>query len=85
MGGTTKCPTPTFKVALEALTRTRIKQVSHMPPIFLTIAWDAIVALSKSTSRVLSITHGHNHGETWCGRTKDSNSIPICYDGHSGQ
>ncbi|KAF7298608.1 Metallo-dependent phosphatase-like protein [Mycena indigotica] len=47
--------------------------------------WKEIVALSAPAGNVLAVTSGHDHGESWCARSKDlSASIPICFNGHSG-
>ncbi|GFZ45087.1 hypothetical protein JCM24511_02813 [Saitozyma sp. JCM 24511] len=43
-----------------------------------------IVALSQGTNKVLAVTSGHDHGESWCARSKDSSGISLCFDGHSG-
>ncbi|KAJ7141700.1 Metallo-dependent phosphatase-like protein [Mycena crocata] len=46
--------------------------------------WNEIVALDGGKGRVLAITSGHDHGESWCARSTDSSGIPICFNGHSG-
>ncbi|KAJ6623711.1 Metallo-dependent phosphatase-like protein [Mycena sp. CBHHK59/15] len=46
--------------------------------------WDEIVALNGGKGNVLAVTSGHDHGESWCARSKDSSGIPICFNGHSG-
>ncbi|KAJ7339733.1 Metallo-dependent phosphatase-like protein [Mycena albidolilacea] len=46
--------------------------------------WDQIVALDGGKGKVLAITSGHDHGESWCARSKESSGIPICFNGHSG-
>ncbi|KAF7369531.1 Metallo-dependent phosphatase-like protein [Mycena venus] len=46
--------------------------------------WDQIIALDGGKGNVLAITSGHDHGESWCARSKDSSGIPICFNGHSG-
>ncbi|KAJ7025799.1 hypothetical protein C8F04DRAFT_1268785 [Mycena alexandri] len=51
---------------------------SHMP------VWNEIVALNGGKGNVLAVTSGHDHGESWCARSKDSSGIPICFNGHSG-
>ncbi|ORY25933.1 Metallo-dependent phosphatase-like protein [Naematelia encephala] len=43
-----------------------------------------ILKLSGSNNNVLAITSGHDHGESWCARSKASNGITLCFDGHSG-
>lgn len=46
--------------------------------------WDEIIALNGGKGNVLAVTSGHDHGESWCARSKDSSGIPICFNGHSG-
>jgi hypothetical protein len=46
--------------------------------------WDEIIALDGGKGNVLAITSGHDHGESWCARSKDSSGISICFNGHSG-
>ncbi|KAK7045261.1 Metallo-dependent phosphatase-like protein [Favolaschia claudopus] len=50
--------------------------------------WNEIIALDRSSNatggNVLAITSGHDHGESWCARSKESSGIPICFNGHSG-
>ncbi|KAF8143723.1 Metallo-dependent phosphatase-like protein [Mycena galopus ATCC 62051] len=49
--------------------------------------WDAIIALNGGAEKggnVLAVTSGHDHGDSWCGRSTDSAGIPICFNGHSG-
>ncbi|KAH8832667.1 Metallo-dependent phosphatase-like protein [Flagelloscypha sp. PMI_526] len=34
--------------------------------------------------KVLAMTSGHDHGESWCARSTNSSGIPLCFNGHSG-
>jgi hypothetical protein len=40
-------------------------------------AFQEIVALSQGTNKVLAVTSGHDHGESWCARSKDSSGISL--------
>ena len=48
-------------------------------------AFDAISQyLNEDNQKVMAITSGHDHGESWCARTRTSDGITLCFDGHSG-
>ncbi|ORX35176.1 Metallo-dependent phosphatase-like protein [Kockovaella imperatae] len=40
--------------------------------------------LNEGQNKVMAITSGHDHGESWCARTRTSSGITLCFDGHSG-
>ncbi|KAF8175704.1 Metallo-dependent phosphatase-like protein [Mycena galopus ATCC 62051] len=46
--------------------------------------WDALVEMDGGQGKVLAVTSGHDHGESWCARATASSGIPICFNGHSG-
>ncbi|KAJ6482223.1 Metallo-dependent phosphatase-like protein [Mycena vitilis] len=46
--------------------------------------WNALVEMDSGRGRVLAVTSGHDHGESWCARSTNSSGIPICFNGHSG-
>ncbi|KAF7289871.1 Alpha-aminoadipate reductase Lys1p [Mycena indigotica] len=48
--------------------------------------WRALISLNGGPygGRVLGMTSGHDHGESWCARSTTSSGIPICFNGHSG-
>lgn len=46
--------------------------------------FQAIVELSQGKNKVLAVTSGHDHGESWCARSHQSSGISLCFDGHSG-
>lgn len=58
--------------------------ISHDNSDSMIVVWDQIVALDGGKGNVLAVTSGHDHGESWCARSKDSSGIPICFNGHSG-
>ncbi|KZO91967.1 Metallo-dependent phosphatase [Calocera viscosa TUFC12733] len=47
-------------------------------------SFNAILNLAEGQDKVLAITSGHDHGESWCARSSNSSGIPLCFDGHSG-
>ncbi|KIY73264.1 Metallo-dependent phosphatase [Cylindrobasidium torrendii FP15055 ss-10] len=46
--------------------------------------FDALVRIDGGKGKMLAMVSGHDHGESWCARSKDSSGIPLCFDGHSG-
>ncbi|KAJ7162799.1 Metallo-dependent phosphatase-like protein [Mycena crocata] len=48
--------------------------------------WNALIDMDGGPGhgRVLAVTSGHDHGESWCARARPSAGIPICFNGHSG-
>ncbi|KAJ7098550.1 Metallo-dependent phosphatase-like protein [Mycena belliarum] len=46
--------------------------------------WNALVEMDGGRGRVLAVTSGHDHGESWCARATASSGVPICFNGHSG-
>lgn len=46
--------------------------------------FNAIVDLAEGKNKVMAVTSGHDHGESWCARSTNSSGITLCFDGHSG-
>ncbi|KAF7969108.1 hypothetical protein HWV62_20438 [Athelia sp. TMB] len=44
----------------------------------------ALISLNQNRGNVLAVTSGHDHGDSWCGRSENSSFISLCFDGHSG-
>ncbi|KZT50667.1 Metallo-dependent phosphatase [Calocera cornea HHB12733] len=47
-------------------------------------SFQAILALSEGKNKVLAVTSGHDHGDSWCARSFNSSGLTLCFDGHSG-
>ncbi|CAD6563925.1 MAG: hypothetical protein TREMPRED_002378 [Tremellales sp. Tagirdzhanova-0007] len=46
--------------------------------------FNEIVQLAQGKNKVMAITSGHDHGDSWCGRSYNSSGLALCFDGHSG-
>jgi len=43
------------------------------------LAFNAIVDLAEGKNKVMAVTSGHDHGESWCARSYNSSGISLWY------